>query len=105
MTLSVPEVPANSVDQTNDASQTVGMTEAFARKSWHGARAALPADVVDAIDAVGRELGQDGDTDAVLWAHREQDLGFLHAILGLMAITGVPLADAREDIWPVTWLS
>jgi hypothetical protein len=50
---------------------------------------------VNAIDAVGRELGQDGDTDAVLRALREHDVGFLYAIMGLMAITGVPFADAK----------
>lgn len=71
------------------------MTGSFEWRHWGSARSSEPADVVAAIDAVGRELGPDADVEAVLSALRARGLGFIRAIMGLMAITGVPLRDAK----------
>ena len=58
-------------------------------------RSILPADVAEAVDSIRKELGPDADVDAVVAALRARNLGFLKAIMGLRAIKGTPLGDAK----------
>jgi hypothetical protein len=71
------------------------MSERFAWKRAVGLREQLPPDVVEAIDAVGTELPGGSDVESVVTALHSRGLGFIACIAGLMAIKGVPLADAK----------
>jgi len=56
----------------------------------------LPAEVAEAVDSVRQELGSDADINAIIAALRARNLGFIQAILGLRAIKGTPLPDAKR---------
>ncbi|GIG00259.1 hypothetical protein [Catellatospora citrea] len=72
------------------------MGESFAwAKPAVGLRGQLPPDVVAMIDGVGSELALDADVEAVVAALHARGLGFLYCIVGVMAISGVSLGDAK----------
>ncbi len=60
-----------------------------------GLREQLPSEVAEAIETVGTQLTADADIQSVIAALRAHGLGFLNCIAGLIAITGVSLADAK----------
>jgi hypothetical protein len=77
------------------------MNEAFQwATSARGFRTQVAPDVVDVIDAVGLELAPDADADAVVAGLHSRGLGFLQCILGLMAIKGVSLSEAKCLVHP-----
>lgn len=59
-------------------------------------RGQLPAEVVEAIDAVGGQFEPDPDADVVIAALHALGLNFIQCMEGLVAIKDVSLADAKR---------
>ncbi len=74
---------------------TDDVTDDIQWKHWASARTTMAPGVREAIDEVGRALGPTRDDAEFVSALRAHNLGFLHAIMGLMAIKGTPLREAK----------
>jgi hypothetical protein len=61
-----------------------------------GFRNQLPPGAADAIDSTGAQVSADAGVEDVVAALRARGLGFMTAIIGLMAIRDVSLADAKQ---------
>src|SRR5690348_11564212 len=71
------------------------MTNDFVWRHWASIRDSLPTGAADAIDSVGQAVGHDAEVYQILDALHHRELGFMTAIVGLMAIKDVSLADAK----------